>query len=126
MSTAATSPRAALGAAVAGHEPPRLDVVIPAHDEARVLRASVEGLLAQLRRRRDRSFRITIVDSASSDATLVVARGLAREHDCVRVLHLDEPGRGRALRAAWATSDAEVLAYMDADLATDLAALEPL
>ena len=35
-------------------------------------------------------------------------------------------GRGRALRAAWEDSDATVLAYMDVDLSTDLAALLPL
>ncbi|MDQ1246514.1 MAG: hypothetical protein QG597_882, partial [Actinomycetota bacterium] len=35
-------------------------------------------------------------------------------------------GRGRALRHVWATSDADVVAYMDVDLATDLDALLPL
>ncbi|MGH4026160.1 MAG: GtrA family protein, partial [Pseudonocardiaceae bacterium] len=35
-------------------------------------------------------------------------------------------GRGRALRAAWAGSGAEVLVYLDVDLSTDLAALLPL
>src|SRR4029453_14765868 len=34
--------------------------------------------------------------------------------------------RGRALRAVWSASDAPVLAYMDVDLSTDLAALAPL
>ena len=44
----------------------------------------------------------------------------------VRVVRLEEKGRGRALHAVWATSDAPVLAYMDVDLSTDLAALLPL
>src|SRR4029078_9408942 len=35
-------------------------------------------------------------------------------------------GRGRALRAIWSQSEAEVLAYMDVDLSTDLDALLPL
>src|SRR5262249_8713753 len=34
--------------------------------------------------------------------------------------------RGRALRAIWSQSEAEVLAYMDVDLSTDLNALLPL
>ena len=42
---------------------------------------------------------------------------------CVR---LEEPGRGRALHAVWTESDAPVLAYMDVDLSTGLAALLPL
>ena len=39
---------------------------------------------------------------------------------------MDLPGRGRALRGIWSQSDAEVLAYMDVDLSTDLNALLPL
>jgi glycosyltransferase involved in cell wall biosynthesis len=44
----------------------------------------------------------------------------------VRVLHLERKGRGRALRAAWSASEADVVAYMDVDLSTDLAALPEL
>ena len=44
----------------------------------------------------------------------------------MRAVRLDSPGRGRALRAVWSRSDAEVLAYMDVDLSTDLNALLPL
>ena len=44
----------------------------------------------------------------------------------VRAVHLDLPGRGRALHEIWSSSDAEVLAYMDVDLSTDLNALLPL
>ena len=41
-------------------------------------------------------------------------------------MHLDAKGRGRALRAAWTRSDADVVAYTDVDLSTDLAALPPM
>ena len=44
----------------------------------------------------------------------------------MRVVHLPQKGRGRALHAVWSTSDAPVLAYMDVDLSTDLDALLPL
>ena len=70
--------------------------------------------------------RITIADNASADDTPRVAAALAAELSDVRVVRLDEKGRGRALHAAWFTSDAPVLAYMDVDLSTDLAALAPL
>jgi len=42
------------------------------------------------------------------------------------VLHLDAQGRGLALRTAWSRSEADVVAYMDVDLSTDLNALLPL
>ena len=41
-------------------------------------------------------------------------------------MHLDEKGRGRALRAAWMVSTAVVVAYMDVDPVPDLDALLPL
>src|SRR6266511_1977032 len=63
---------------------------------------------------------------ASTDSTLAVASGLARELPEVTAVHLDAKGRGRALRAVWSASDARVLAYMDVDLSTDLATLLPL
>ena len=44
----------------------------------------------------------------------------------VDVIHLDAKGRGGALRAAWMASEADVVAYMDVDLSTDLSALMPL
>jgi glycosyltransferase involved in cell wall biosynthesis len=72
------------------------------------------------------SWRITIVDNASTDGTLRVARRLMYELPAVQALHLPDKGRGRALRAAWSASPAEVVAYMDVDLSTDLAALLPL
>jgi putative flippase GtrA len=44
----------------------------------------------------------------------------------VRAVHLDQKGRGRALRQVWGASDADVVAYMDVDLSTGLEALLPL
>jgi putative flippase GtrA len=72
------------------------------------------------------AWRIVIVDNASTDATLRVARSIVDELDYTSVLHLDRKGRGRALRAAWSRSNADVLCYMDVDLSTDLRALPPL
>lgn len=104
---------------------PVLDVVIPVHNEEKQLAASVRRVLAAL----DElpwSFRVTIADNASTDGTAVVARRLSHEHPEVRVEHLAEKGRGRALKQAWGRSDSDVLVYMDVDLSTDLGGLLPL
>jgi glycosyltransferase involved in cell wall biosynthesis len=69
---------------------------------------------------------ITIADNASTDATLLLAYRLAADLPGVRVVHLQAKGRGRALREVWSRSTAEVVAYMDIDLSTDLSALLPL
>ncbi|HEX3509492.1 MAG TPA: dolichyl-phosphate beta-glucosyltransferase [Solirubrobacteraceae bacterium] len=112
-------------AATAPREP-RLEVVVPVYNEAHVLRASITTLHAHMRATFAFPFAITIADNASGDGTLDVARALARELPEIGVLHLDRKGRGRALRAAWSQSRAEVVAYMDVDLSTGLEALAPL
>jgi glycosyltransferase involved in cell wall biosynthesis len=105
---------------------PDVDIVIPVYDEEAVLEASVRRLHDYLRDHFPLSWRITVADNASRDRTWVLATELARELDNVTVLHIDEKGRGRALRNAWTTTTAEVVAYMDVDLSTDLDALLPL
>ncbi|WP_109525577.1 MULTISPECIES: bifunctional glycosyltransferase family 2/GtrA family protein [Nocardia] len=122
MSDTATDPRT-IGTATA---PPVLDIVIPVYNEEKDLAGCVRRLSAHLAHGFPFPTRITIADNASTDATLAVAHALAAEYPGVRVLHLTAKGRGRALRTAWLDSDAEVLAYMDVDLSTDLNGLLPL
>lgn len=105
---------------------PVVDVVIPVYNEQAVLAASVERLHAYLGERFPFTWRITVADNASVDGTAGIADALSRRLPHVRAIHLDQKGRGRALRAAWTGSDATVVAYMDVDLSTDLDALLPL
>jgi len=103
-----------------------LDIVIPVFDEERDLPGSVRRLHHFLATEVPYPARITVADNASTDGTLAVARRLARELPDVDVIHLDAKGRGGALREAWMSSTARVVAYMDVDLSTDLTALMPL
>lgn len=105
---------------------PVVDVVVPVYNEEVDLGPCVRRLHAFLTLNFPFTARITIADNASTDATLTVARQLAAQLDGVRVVHLDRKGRGRALREVWQASDAQVVAYMDVDLSTDLNALLPL
>ena len=105
---------------------PEIDIVIPVYNEEADLEGSVRRLHRYLTDRLPIPARITIADNASTDSTHPLARRLAAELPDVRVVHLDQKGRGRALRAAWSASDAGVLVYMDVDLSTDLDGLLPL
>ncbi|MEW2483826.1 bifunctional glycosyltransferase family 2/GtrA family protein [Mycobacterium sp. NPDC049093] len=120
----ASRPNATLAAREAGV--PVLDVVVPVYNEQATLAHSVRRLHRYLAENFAVPVRITIADNASVDETPRIAAELAAELDDVRVVRLEEKGRGRALRAVWSASDAPVLAYMDVDLSTDLAALAPL
>ncbi len=106
--------------------PVDVEIVVPVYNEAAHLAARV----AELRRFLDQSFPftalVTVVDNASTDETFAVASELAATTPGVAALHLARKGRGHALRSAWTSSCATVVAYMDVDLSTDLAALLPL
>jgi putative flippase GtrA len=104
----------------------QVDIVVPVRNEERDLGASVRRLAGYLRDGFPFTARVTIADNGSTDATWAVAAGLAGELAEVRAVRMEQPGRGRALRTLWSRSDAEVLAYMDVDLSTDLNALLPL
>jgi putative flippase GtrA len=105
---------------------PVLDIVIPVHNEQGSLDRSVRRLHRYLSGSFPFAWQITIADSGSVDATWSIACELATTLPNLRLVRVNEKGRGRALRRAWESSNATVLAYMDADLSTDLAALLPL
>ncbi len=103
-----------------------VEIVIPVYNEQHGLAAAVHTLREHMLRELSMPFAITVADNASTDRTLELARSLAASLPEIQVLHLQRKGRGRALRAAWSASEADVLAYMDVDLSTDLTALGEL
>lgn len=125
-------PAAALGAAcdardlIRAPRRPWIEIVVPVYNEEAGLEYSVRRLRAHLDEELPFAALVTVADNASVDGTWKLARRLARDVPGVRAIRLEKKGRGRALRAVWTQSDADVVAYMDVDLATDLRALLPL
>jgi putative flippase GtrA len=118
------APRGAVRARAPGQS--QVEIVVPVRDEESGLEPAVRRLCAFL----DGSFpfaaRVTIADNGSTDRTWAQALALAAELPLVHAVRIERPGRGGALRTIWAGSDADVYAYMDVDLSTDLNALLPL
>ena len=101
-----------------------LCIVLPTHNEAQVLEKNVRAVHAFcVFGFSEYAWEICIADNGSRDATPAIAARLSRELPHVRWFHTEISGRGAALRRAWSESSADILAYMDADLATDLDAL---
>lgn len=104
-----------------------VDVVIPVYNEERALPVSVPRVLQWFDAHPEHHWRIVIADNASVDRTPEVARALEAAHPGrVVALHIPVKGRGIALRTAWLTAEADVVAYMDVDLSTDLEHLPAL
>ncbi len=107
--------------------PTTLDVVIPCLNEERALPVSVRRLHDFMATNMsDYDWGIVVADNGSTDGTLAAADALATAFPRVRYIRLEQRGRGRALRRAWTESRADVVAYMDVDLSTDLVHLPPM
>lgn len=97
-----------------------VDIVVPVFNEERDLPGSVAKLVEFLGGISHFDGRIIIADNASTDRTWTIAQDLAKQHPKVRAFHLDQKGRGRALKTVWLQCDADIVSYMDVDLSTDL------
>lgn len=106
---------------------PSVNIVLPVYNEERELAQSVATLSGFLTKHlADFSWRITIVDNASTDSTNLVGKKLSDQLAHVSYFHVDQKGRGRAVKYIWQKSADDYLAYMDIDLSTDLKHLPPL
>jgi glycosyltransferase involved in cell wall biosynthesis len=105
---------------------PKVDLVIPVLNEAKALEHSVRTVREFLGRTFPYRWQVTVADNGSTDGTYEIAERLSREFGDVKCFRLEQRGRGRALRHAWTRSDAEIVAYTDVDLSTELEALEKL
>jgi len=97
-----------------------VDIVVPVYNEEKILEKSISTLYNFLEKNFKYDWNIIIADNASKDNTLEVANSLSKKYKKVKILHLNQKGRGRALRIAWTKSDADIVSYMDVDLSTDL------
>lgn len=107
---------------------PRLSVVVPFYDEAEGLEASLVRLASALGALvPDGRWEILAVDDGSRDASVAIAERRAAAEPRIRVLRLPaHRGKGAAVRAGVLASGGEHVAFTDADLSVDLAALDPL
>lgn len=103
-----------------------VDITIPVLNEEPTLDAQVRKVDAYLKEHLDDTYqtRIIIGDNGSTDRTEEIGRALAAELDRVTYLHVGKRGVGLALAASWGQSEADIVGYMDLDLATDLKHLE--
>ena len=117
---------AAIEAAVTGSavsRPAALEIVVPARNEARRL---PDGLVALCRKAATLPLptAIVVVDSASTDGTSEVVRRLPRQSAPVRLVRCERPGKGIAVRAGLLATRAPFAGFCDADMATELSALD--
>lgn len=103
-----------------------VSVIIPVYNEERRLPGCIPKLTGFLAARGPARWEVVIADNGSTDRTVSLAQALAREFPNVRYTTTTRKGRGGAVKKAWLESEADILAYMDVDLSTDLEAFPKL
>jgi dolichyl-phosphate beta-glucosyltransferase len=103
--------------------PVSIEIVVPARNEARRLPTGLAALCQKAAVLPLRTA-VLVVDSASADATAEVVRDWPPGPVPVRLLQCSQPGKGRAVRAGLLATRAPFVGFCDADMATDLSALD--
>lgn len=98
------------------------DITIPVLNEEETLQAQVRQLHAFVTQHfpDTRQWKIVIADNGSTDRTEPLGRELSGEFSNVQFLKVPDRGVGLALKTSWSQSQADIVGYMDLDLATDL------
>ncbi|MEI7844445.1 MAG: dolichyl-phosphate beta-glucosyltransferase [Chloroflexota bacterium] len=92
-----------------------LSIIIPAHNEESRLPQTLEQVVDFVA---TQSFQteVLVVENASRDRTLEVANEFAKRHPAiVRVLHIDLPGKGRAVQEGMLAANGAYRFFADAD-----------
>ncbi|MDP2944466.1 MAG: glycosyltransferase [bacterium] len=99
-----------------------VDFCLPIKNEALILDNSLNKLVAYCKRAGfSFSWRIIGIINGSSDASVNILQDFKRRFPGqIDFIEVAEPGRGRALKKYWSASAADVLCYMDCDLAVSL------
>lgn len=98
------------------------DITIPVLNEEATLAQQVGVLHEFLKEHFSTSgqWKIVIADNGSEDQTRTIAEQLSVQYSAVEWVSVPRRGVGLALKTSWGQSKADIVGYMDLDMATDL------
>lgn len=96
------------------------EITIPVLNEEETLKQNIEKVYNFLGKSVIDNYNIIIADNGSKDTTPMIGKELAGNNDNIKFIKLGKKGVGLALRTSWMKSKAEIVGYMDLDLATNL------
>lgn len=93
---------------------PYLSIILPAHNEEQRLPETLQQV-NQFIQSQSYAIEIVIVENASKDRTLDIAREFASQHENVLVLHEERPGKGLAVKEGMLAASGEYRFFCDVD-----------
>lgn len=99
----------------------KISIVIPAHNEEEIIENNLNFLaerLPQLLTSVD--WELVVAENGSTDKTFVLSEAATLNNPRFRAVKMPVAGKGKTIKTAWDENLADILIFMDADLATDL------
>ena len=93
---------------------PFLSIIFPAHNEEQRLPETLLQV-TEFIQSQNYLIEIVIVENASTDHTLEIAREFASQHDNVLVMHEERPGKGLAVKQGMLVASGEYRFFCDVD-----------
>jgi glycosyltransferase involved in cell wall biosynthesis len=103
----------------------KVEILIPVYNEEAIL-ADNAKLVADYCRHNFSDWQLTLIINGSSDNSLTIAQRLAEDCPQINIINLSQGGKGHALKHGLINSSAEVILFMDIDLAVALEDTRPL
>jgi glycosyltransferase involved in cell wall biosynthesis len=100
-----------------------IHIVLPVLNEERRLGNGLDRLIPFMEEHFKNRCLVTVVDNGSTDQTENIARSYAKKCPFLHYLRISERGVGIAFRSGCEINRADIVGYMDIDLATDINAL---
>ena len=103
-----------------------IEVIFPIYNESETLNEQINKFNEFFDDEFRKNIFITIADNGSTDNTSKICKKLLLKKLIDNYLFIPEKGRGRAIKQSIRNSKADIVAYMDIDLSTDLSYFIPL
>jgi len=98
-----------------------IDLVLPAYNEEKDLEKSILKLYDWIQEHPKYKWMITIACNASTDKTVLIARGLQTKFPkIIKMIDIPMKGKGVAVSTSLLESNSQICVFMDVDLSTDL------
>ncbi len=98
-----------------------IDFCIPVYNEEKILKNNILKLFSYCQKQNfPFAWQIVVVVNGSDDRSLAIALNLAQKNSKIKVTDLKHAGKGRAIKYCGEQSQADILVYMDIDLAVSL------
>lgn len=105
----------------------KFELVIPAHNEEEIIEDTISNIYNFLSDTYpNHNWALTIANNKSTDRTNQIVLDLIKKFPRLKLVYVHLQGKGHAVYEAWKQSDADIIAFTDADFSIDVSSITTL